>query len=151
MRIKKTSNTRALAGKVVNVKNNSTTDAYSCDYLNNVLKGNILYDGPASDQEITLSESVANYDFLEVYYYGSNGGSTWEMKKIDSPNQKWLGLNYTAHNSGGTFWFYSTRVYIENNKITPSYGGRVYIAGNTVAGQNDTNYISIYKVIGYKY
>lgn len=34
MRIKKTSNTRALAGKVVNVKNNSTTDAYSCDYIN---------------------------------------------------------------------------------------------------------------------
>lgn len=34
MRIKKTSNTRAIAGKVVNVKNNSTTDAYSCDYIN---------------------------------------------------------------------------------------------------------------------
>lgn len=34
MRIKKTSNTRALAGKVVNIKSESTTDAYSCDYIN---------------------------------------------------------------------------------------------------------------------
>lgn len=34
MRIKKTSNTRALAGKVVNVNSGSTTDAYSCDYIN---------------------------------------------------------------------------------------------------------------------
>lgn len=151
MRIKKTSETRPLAARVLNVNSGSQTDAYSCNYVNNVLKGTTLYNGPASDQTITLSDSAANYDFLEVYYYGSNGGSTWEMKKIDSPNQKWLGLNYTAHNSGGTFWFYSTRVYIENNKITPSYAGRVYIAGNTVAGQTDTNYISIYKVIGYKY
>lgn len=34
MRIKKTSNTRAIAGKVVNVPSESTTDAYSCDYVN---------------------------------------------------------------------------------------------------------------------
>ena len=37
MRIKKTSNTRALAGKVVNVNSESTTDAYSCDYVNDEL------------------------------------------------------------------------------------------------------------------
>lgn len=37
MRIKKTSNTRAIAGKVVNVASESTTDAYSCDYVNDLI------------------------------------------------------------------------------------------------------------------
>lgn len=38
MRIKKTSNTRAIAGKVVNVESDSTTDAYSCDYVNGAIR-----------------------------------------------------------------------------------------------------------------
>ena len=33
--IKKTSNTRPLTASVVNESNNSTTDTYSCDYINN--------------------------------------------------------------------------------------------------------------------
>lgn len=37
MRIKKTSETRAVAGKILNVNSGSTTDTYSCDYMNKEL------------------------------------------------------------------------------------------------------------------
>lgn len=38
-KIQKTSETRALARKTVNTHSESTTDAYCCDYVNNIVKG----------------------------------------------------------------------------------------------------------------
>ena len=56
MRIKKTSNTRAIAGKVLNVNSGSTTDTYSCVYVNTKLNGKV--------DTITVSLSAnASYTF----------------------------------------------------------------------------------------
>lgn len=84
MRIKKTSNTRALAGKTVNAFSNSTTDAYNCDYVNKLTKYsstekiigytdddkpvyrkcfNILVDS----QNFTFNHNISNLDTIISY------------------------------------------------------------------------------------
>lgn len=67
MRIKKTSETRALAGNIVNAYSESQNSTYSCDYLN----GTILWTNPDptsafAGQEITLNSS--DYDVYEIVY-----------------------------------------------------------------------------------
>lgn len=97
MRIKKTSNTRALAGKVVNVASESTTDAYSCDYANDrntystseTFTGKYWIDGKPIYRKVlsfTLSNSVnaftykahgisniGTYKAIDLYYTHSTG------------------------------------------------------------------------------
>lgn len=62
MRIKKTSNTRAIAGKVLNVPSESTTDTYSCDYLNNKI----------NTQQITTANTNANDYKTTGFYFFTN-------------------------------------------------------------------------------
>lgn len=68
MRIKKTSNTRALAGKTVNAFSNSTTDAYSCDYVNRFFKK--LWHGSFTEGEITVP-GLSNYQVIIVLVQGA--------------------------------------------------------------------------------
>lgn len=72
MRIKKTSNTRAIAGKVLNVANASTTDTYSCDYINDKLNNSIISDyetitsGSAWQEIVTASLSLSAGTYIIV-------------------------------------------------------------------------------------
>ena len=74
MRIKKTSETRALAGTILNAQNSSTTDTYSCDYINGI-KGQVLWtnQNPNSSfapQNITLNNN--DYSFYETIFILTN-------------------------------------------------------------------------------
>lgn len=65
--IRKTSETRALAGTVVNTYSESQTSAYSCNYVNpKLLWANPNPTSSFSNQNITLSSS--DYDMLLVIY-----------------------------------------------------------------------------------
>lgn len=74
MRIKKTSNTRALAGKVLNVNNNSTIDTYSCAYINNsgsystneVNTGKKWIDGKPIYRKVIVAEINGTNDWITI-------------------------------------------------------------------------------------
>ena len=88
MRIKKTSNTRAIAGKVLNVNSGSTTDTYSCDYINDcntystseVNTGKTWIDGkpiyrvvtefttPSTSSWLNVSTNITNLDTIVNMY-----------------------------------------------------------------------------------
>ena len=85
MRIKKTSETRALAGKVVNTNSNSTTDTYSCDYINKLDKvGKLLWSGSFAEGTITVP-GLSDYSLLVVSLSGGInciGNRTWGIGGI---------------------------------------------------------------------
>ena len=69
MRIKKVSQTTATQAQVVDGYSTSTTDSYSCNYVNGSV-GKILWtnSSPNSNfEEQTITLSSADYDFYEIY------------------------------------------------------------------------------------
>lgn len=146
MRIKKTSNTRALAGKVVNTNSNSTIDAYSCDYLN----GTVLYEnqsGNASD--VVFTEENSGYKKLEIYYYGHDRGSG-EIAICDHIYNNNIVLVSQGFSSETTrHYIYTTRYTVSSTGLTINQKRltTIYAASITNA---DSNGIYITKVIGYK-
>ena len=65
--IKKTSETTPTMASVVNATNSSTTDAYSCNYINNALEWKYL----GSANGTTKLDLPENFNELEVYVYNS--------------------------------------------------------------------------------
>ena len=66
----KYSNSIGLVGNVVNEKSNSTTDSYSCDYINKI-KGNILWTNENPNN--AMSSGIMNfnnddYDIVEIFF-----------------------------------------------------------------------------------
>lgn len=79
MRIKKVSQTTSTQAQVVDGYSTSTTDSYSCNYVNGIT-GKILWanSNPDDDfvaQTVTLSESLSNYDKYEIIFKQGSGSS----------------------------------------------------------------------------
>lgn len=63
--IRKTSETTPNNSAVVNAQSNSTTDTYSCNFIN----GTVLYENASgSNGNITLSDSLSNYKFVDIVF-----------------------------------------------------------------------------------
>lgn len=83
MKIKKTSETRALAASVLNVQNSSTTDTYSCDYANKAFGGVVLWtnSNPSSSFSAqTISLDLSQYDYIEIIYYTEVEAGSWQYE-----------------------------------------------------------------------
>ena len=85
MRIKKVSQTTSTQAQVIDGYSTSTTDSYSCNYVNGSV-GKILWtnSSPTSDfssQTITLSSG--DYDFLEIFFCSNvqSNNKTFEIRK----------------------------------------------------------------------
>ena len=112
-----------------------------------------LYNGGASAGTIVLSDSSANYSYIEIFYTDNNNNGNSSIK-IESPNGKYADLSLVEQ--GGTnkyTYIRRTEYLISGTSITPetSNAGYVLIVDNavntTTAG---TNYIQITKVIGWE-
>ena len=100
-----------------------------------------------SNGTITLSETSANFAFLEIYY-GKNGQC---CQKVYNPNGKRSILLETSY-SASAFQTVSKRIQINGNSITTVNGTSGY--GNIYSDKTcdiaSENTIEIYKVLGYK-
>jgi len=152
MRIRKTSIVRAIAGKIVNIFNQSQENAYSCDYVNGIkdtidtsinnVKGQVLWtnSNPASDfiaQDINLSSS--NYDVLEIFFYSStsqtNSSSIRLRNKKNTILRWWDASRSKMYERGIT--------YVNDTKLTIGECS-MYNVGTS------NNIIIPHKIIGYK-
>lgn len=145
-------------------KTKTTSDeyTYTCSYINdledqidaqiNNLKAYSLYDNTSgSNGEITLSDSCANYSYIEILFMQNQ--SIYNSVKVYNPNNKEVSLMAIAPDvSNSVIWFQTRVVKPSGNKIstvTNKYG-QIALAsgsGNAYSGQN---FIYITKVIGYK-
>lgn len=112
----------------------------------------VLYDNASGTTgTVQLSESTANFNYLEIFYARKSSVVQFESVKVYSPNSKSIGLSLNYSNGGDTSQYYSKIVTISGTNIavtreiaTTANGtyGTVSVAESTV--------INIYKVIGYR-
>lgn len=154
--------------KLLNIfkKTKTTTDefTYPCSYLNPILDGLTGYSLFSNDSgttgNITLNDSVTNYEYLEIFY--KNVDNICSSIKVKNPNGKVVGLScpvtFTGGNgNGGLYAIHSRIIDISGTSIAThssnnngSYYGAIALWENSSATLDKTNYIYITKVIGYK-
>lgn len=123
------------------------------------LKTVVLYDdNTGSNGDIILSDSAANYTYLEIFY--RNNDNNYSSVKIYSPNNKKVSLlngsiNYTSTENMRSFIKQRT-INISGTSITTAINNSVINAGDvkitnsaTTVTPSGTNNIYITRVIGY--
>ena len=147
----KLSNKEDSSNKVTSINSTSTDNQYpSAKAVYNLFNNEtVLYDdSTGSNGAITLSDSSANYTYLEIFY--RNTDSFFSSIKVYSPNSKTICLSTPFVNQNGlTLNLASAIKLISGTTISTSYYGEAKIlsSGNTVSANNN---IYITRVVGYK-
>lgn len=128
-----------VAGQYVELYFNGTAFIFK----ENVSK--VLYNG-SSKANITLNETVENFNYIEIFYFSGGGG--YNNVKIYSPHGKQAYLITNAVNAG-TSYFQNKLVNISGTSITNAVFNQTAVGTGTTNTTNDNN-ISITRVIGYR-
>ena len=105
----------------------------------------LFYAEQGYEGTVTLSETSANFSYLEIYYRNNDG--YYDCKKIYNPNGKKCGLNLTYYNTGvNQFQHWSGTASISGTTITHTLD--YYTSNSTTA--TSINYIYIVRVVGYR-
>lgn len=102
---------------------------------------------------ITLSETSANFTYLEIFYT-RNTADGFSSVKVYSPNGKYANLMLIPAQISNDIGFYGARIYINGTSITFQNGKGMTINGSGdnfyKSGYSITNEIKIFRVIGYR-
>lgn len=117
----------------------------------NMNYGAILFNSTSgTNADITLSDTTANYQYIEIFYRTSDSG--YSSVKVYEPNGKEVNLiSQTAVNTTPRVYGQTKRIAISGNSITNvSTSVTQYTINNNATGYVQTqNYIYITRVIGY--
>ena len=112
----------------------------------------VLYESEqGSKGAITLSDSAANYDYLEFFWKHDDGACG--SQRIADPNGKTIGINATSSTSYGYLWFAYKGMNISGTQCTLNTDHAVGELGFTNDGtmeRRKQDKLGITKVIGYK-
>ena len=125
----------------------STTDTYSCNYLNAMPLEKVLYNanGSPTAGSVTLNDSISNYDELCISGW-SNSTALFNVKV--PTNITMFRIAVVDNNSSGTnAWLKQTTYSLEDKKITMSSAFWREI-NSSQQGTDDT--LRINKVVGIK-
>lgn len=126
--------------------------------LQKSIKSTVLYSNNTAytteSGSFTLSDHVDNYDYIEVY--GRNNDNQQAVLKLLTPLKMWgeIGgvLNISRFNSAANVFFISScKIKIKANNC--SYASNLQFGFDYRNGSHtvdDTNKITIYKIVGYK-
>lgn len=136
---------------IVDGYSTSTTNGYSCNYVNSLYSGVELYNNSTgTNGSVSLSENTSNFTYLEIFYRSND----WDYNsvKIYSPYDKNVSLSVIHPTStGATQNYWKTKIiHIGGTSITNTYYSEIaiYNGGNpSISGSNN---IYITRVIGYK-
>lgn len=117
-KIKKTSETRAVAGKILNVKSGSTTDTYSSDYINdlivteNVSVTNIAVNSKETVYKLFTIPSKAEYTPIAITLNSTGGAGSGYV--VFTPTLEGYLAVYNGWTSNGTFSVSLKIIYLKN-------------------------------------
>lgn len=113
------------------------------------LEGEVLYENSSGTAgTVTLSDSAANYYYLEIFYKNNDG--FYSSTKVPNPNGKDVVLVSTTPNYDGNTYLKSTMYSISGTKMTPEQFSQVtFFADKRLSVNTSTNRISIVKVLGW--
>ena len=112
----------------------------------------VLYERPNSTSGsggITLSDSIENYDYVEVYFVGTNGTIDCSKATVSKTPGSSTRINLlTGNNYNNNLYIESEYIVITGTTITRhTQRELVVLANNTISQANTTIYII--KVVGY--
>lgn len=127
------------------------------DNIEKALEGVVLYENASgSTGDITLSETAANFKYLEIFYkrYSTAGeyGTPCKSEKVNNPNGKYaiLNMNYSG---GDVLQISAEEIQINGTKIT-RYSDYLMLGVNITSGEivqhEKTTHFLIEKVVGFK-
>lgn len=134
----------ALSKEILEVLQDNIEDA--------IETGKILYDNPLGcTSDVTLNESVANFDYICIVVVGTN---TEKTIRIDDADNKSI-YETLEYASGNNHVVIFSRFVINQNKISVitancGYYTIDYLNSNVKMNLDRKNYIYIKKVIGYR-
>lgn len=111
----------------------------------------LYYNSSGSAGTITLSESAANFDYLEIIFCDNNGIYSGYTKTIN-PNGKQLNLS-TVEGYNARTWIRRTTYYCSGTSLAPSSVNQGYalLDGTTVYKHDySANFLKIQKVLGHR-
>nr|DAV26477.1 MAG TPA: hypothetical protein [Caudoviricetes sp.] len=138
--------------KLIQLKNkeNEKLDPINKNYEQRIssLEGVVLYEhnGSGATDNITLSDSAANYKFIEIFY---NGASNNNYVKVCEPNNKQVFLTTAWTNTNDSGNLKIAIIYISNKLISKQKYTAINYSANSFSATEE-NGIGIKKVIGYK-
>lgn len=140
MRIEKVSQTTPTSAQIVDGYSTSTTDGYSANYINNLLKKTVLYENEnGTSSTITLSENATNFKKLDITLDNKN------VVTIEVVNGLTYYLQKFTIASATTFRTFCTSITINNNTIT--FGTQYFYDNNGY--YQEFSGIKIGKIVGY--
>ena len=114
-----------------------------------ILSQNVLYENASgSKSNITLSDSAANYEYLEIFFRDND--YDYNSVKVYSPNGKRVSLISQYNNGSNTIWLKTSLYTISGTTISSSNSVEVKLVNNSSIIVWDGNNIYITRVVGYK-
>lgn len=115
--------------------------------INKAVEKTVLFNNTTNTSStITLSDSVANYECIEIFY--KNNDHLYSSLKVHQPNNTKISLD--SHYANGTAAYLKfARATISGTEITINGQTQVFIDGNVLTSSNG-NFIYITRVVGYK-
>ena len=121
----------------------------------NILKaiqGEVLFQNNSGEAgTVTLSDTVENYAYIEIFYCDNNGNG-YSSTKVYYPQNKDVDLSIVEGTANSNTLIRRTSYTISGTSITPdtSRDGYVQISGTTVSTLGiGTNYLRITRVVGH--
>jgi len=107
----------------------------------------LYYNASGTTGTVTLSESAANYKFLDIYF--GKGTTTMKFTRVYSPNGQSALLSFFMR-ADNNFQFLTKRLAISGKNITSSqYGGINVTLNSTTVGTFTSNELAIFRVDGW--
>lgn len=134
--------------------NNITDIQQALTDLDNKIKGTTLFEnvsGIGSGTDITLSETSANFDYLEIFYGRSSTENTLSSVKIENPDGKQFGMSIIYASRDTLLQLYGARMRISGTNVTWSGSTLTTISDTSINSTSATDALKVYKIIGYKY
>ena len=131
---------------VNNNASETSTNTNDITSLKKLVPTTLYNNSSGSNGAITLSESVVNYSYLEIYFYINDGSSyRGSQKLLASSGAILTSLQYIHCDTAGHYWIKAKEILINGTSIA----NNGYIETGT-NGTSAGNYIYITKVLGYK-
>lgn len=119
------------------------------DKITNLTAVSLYDNSTGTSGTVTLSQTAANFSYLEIFFKETQRSSAYGSVKVFSPNGKTVNLTSTFY-SGDQYGIYVTSkdVSISGTSITNVRYGWQYVGSDRYA--TNGNLINIVKVVGYK-
>ena len=125
--------------------------------IENAINGTVLYHTTGSNESITLSDNISNYDYVEIYYKIIPDGIVISTKQksekgiVGTPIILEASIDGYFENSYYGVRLYSTVATINGTTLTKPVGYNfTFKTDGTIVFNETRNDIYVFKVIGYK-